>query len=242
MKTGTILRRVGAFLIALVLCVTIADTASFAKSKAKPTLSENGITMWTNEFGYYISLKNAYAKVTWKSSNQNIAKIEKISGKYGQEVFLKTGNKTGSCKITAKMKHKTYCCKVTVKKGILIQKYSGKKSKNVLEKVTQTKKSIAVRYKMCAAAYNKKKGILASYGHAIRLEKYTDGNWRKADGLSHAPSTCELYVILPKTSVSREVRLESYYDISQLTKGRYRLYVNVFYPDVKAPYVEFELQ
>lgn len=241
MKTGTILRRIATFLIALVLCVTITDTTSFAKAKAKAKITDTKITMWTND-NSYIRLKNASSKVTWKSSNKSIVKIEETSGKYGQEVSLKTGNKTGSCKITAKMKNKTYHCKVTVKKGIIIKKYSGKKSKTVLEKVTQTKQSLIIRYKMCAAAYNKKKCEHAGYGPGIRLEKYTDGKWSKVPMNVDVAFPCVWYTIPSQTSISQEFHLENYYDISQLLKGRYRLDVNVFYPDVKSSYVEFKLK
>lgn len=254
MKTGIILRRITAFLIALVLCATITDTTLFAKAKLKPTLSDTKLTMWTNDIRY-ISLENASSEVTWKSSNKNIVKIEKTSEKYGQEISLETGNKTGSCKITAKMKNKTYCCNVTVKKGTIIKKYTGKKSKTVLEKVTQKKKSITIRYKMCAAKYKNCKCAPAAYGNAIRLEKYTDGKWSEVpmnvcmnvpcvDRLpdTYMPYPCMLCIIPPKTSISKEVHLEEYYDISQLTKGSYRLDVNVLYPHVKSSYVEFKLK
>ena len=108
MKTRTILRRIITILISLVLCITITDTTSFAKSKAKPTISDTKVTMNTNE-EYCISLDRASSKVTWKSSNRKLVKIE-----------------------------------------------NGKKSKNVLEKVTQTKQSLMIRYKMCAASYHPK--------------------------------------------------------------------------------------
>lgn len=185
MRTKTILKRMAAALLVLVLCVTMADTTSFAKSKAKPGLSDTTLTMWTNESGF-IYLKRADSKVTWKSSDKRIVKIEKTFGKYKDEVSLQTGNRSGSCIITAKMKNKTYRCKITVKKGDIIKKYSGKKSKTVLEKITQKKKSIIIRYKMCAAAYKKSKCAPAGYGYETRLEKYTDGKC--------ILSTCEISI------------------------------------------------
>lgn len=241
MKTGTFLGRITAFLMAVVLCVTITYTTSFAKAKAKPALSDTSLTLRTNE-NDYISLKNASSKVTWKSSDKSIVKIKNTFGKYTREVYLKTGNKTGSCKITARMKNKTYRCKVTVKKGDIIKKYTGNKSKTVLEKVTQTKKSIIIRYKMCAAAYNKKKGDPAGYGYSVQLERYTDGKWSEIPMNIDAAFLCVWCVIPSKTSISREIHLENYYDISLLTKGSYRLDVNVLYPDTKAPYVKFEIK
>lgn len=243
MKTGTILRRVAAVLAALILCAAITDTTSFAKAKAKPTISDTNVTMNTNE-DYCISLERASSKVTWKSSNSKIVKIEETFGKYAQNVSLETGNRTGSCTIKAKMKNKVYYCKITVKKGVIIKKYIGKKSKNVLEKVTQTKQSIIIRYKMCAASYNKKKGSPAAYGHAIQLEKYINGKWRSVPmslDMNVPCETCEMCIIPPQTSISRAIHLEQYYDISKLAKGSYRLNVNVFYPDVKNPYVRFKL-
>lgn len=240
MKTGTILRRIAAFMMAFVLCVTITDTTSFAKETLKPLLSDSKLTMKTNE-STYVTLERPSSKVVWKSSNPKLVKIKKVFGKYSMDAVLETGNRTGSCKIKAKMKNKTFSCKVTVKKGDIIKKYSGKKSKTVLEKVTQTKKSVVVRYKMCSADI-KCKCPPASYGRVIRLEKYTDGKWREIPMSADLVFPCVLYTIRPKTSVSKAIHLENYYDISKLTKGRYRLYVDVTYRDVKDPYVEFKLK
>lgn len=244
MKTRFIFTRITAVLLAFILCVTFTDTTSIAKAKAKAKLSDTRLTMWTNDSSC-ISLERAASKVTWKSSNSKIVRIEKTSGKYSQDVSLETGNKTGSCTIKAKMKGKTYCCKITVKKGTIIKKYSGRKSKNVLERVVQTPNSLIVRYRMCAAIYDKKKDSPASYGESIRLEKYTDGKWNEvpmAVGVVFPCEACALFVIPPQTSVSRAVHLEDYYDISKLEKGSYRLNVNVFYPDCKNPYVKFKLK
>ena len=241
MKTGTILRRITAFVIALALSITITDTVSFAKTKAKPTLSDTKLTVWTNE-DLDLSLENASSKVTWKSSNSNLARIDKTFGTYHQNVSLKTGNKSGPCTIKAKIKNKTYSCKVTIKKGNIVKKYSGKKSKTVLEKVTQTKQSLVIRYKMCAAAHKKCKCPPAAYGHAICLEKYSDGKWREVPMSANVMFTCEMCIIPPKTSISKAIHLEKYYDISKLTKGSYRLYVNVYYPDAKNSYVTFKLR
>lgn len=241
MKIGTILRQITAFVIAVALCVIITDTTSFAKTKAKPTLSDTSLTMWTNQDAD-LSLENASSKVTWISSNRKIVKIDKTFGKYNKNVSLKAGNKSGTCTIKAKMKNKTYRCKVTVKKGNIVKQYSGKKSKTVLEKVTQTKQSLVIRYKMCAAAHKKCKCPPAAYGHAIQLEKYTDGKWCEIPMDVDAVFTCEMHIIPPKTSISRTIHLENYYDISKLTKGSYRLYVNVYYPNVKDTYVKFKLK
>ena len=152
MKIGTILRQITAFVIAVALCVIITDTTSFAKTKAKPTLSDTSLTMWTNQDAD-LSLENASSKVTWISSNRKIVKIDKTFGKYNKNVSLKAG-------------------KMDV----------------------------------------------------------------------DAVFTCEMHIIPPKTSISRTSHLENYYDISKLTKGSYRLYVNVYYPNVKDTYVKFKLK
>lgn len=255
MRTEKYLKRMVAALLALVLCFTMAETTSFAKSRAPKTrISDTALTMWTNDSSY-IFVRNAPSKVTWKSSDKRIVKIEETFGKYSDEVSLKTGNKSGHCTITAKMKNKTYRCKITVKKGDIIKKYSGKKSKTVLEKITQKKTSIIIRYKMCVAAYKNCKCAPAGYGYGTRLEKYTNGKWTEIPmNVSMAfpcgdvlPGTdvvypCEWITIPPKTSISKEIHLEDYYDISELTKGRYRLYVNVHYPHVKKSYVAFKLK
>lgn len=241
MKIGTILKRIAAFLLAFILGVTITDATSFAKAKAKPKLSDTSLTMWTNQSND-IRMEYASSKVTWKSSDKRIVKIAKISGKYNQSVSLETGNKSGSCTIKAKMKNKTYCCRVTVRKGDIEKAYSGKKSKTVLVKVMQNKHSVVVRYKMCAAEHKNCKCPPASYGPEIQLEKYTDGKWSEVPMDVYVMFPCVMYNIPPKTSITKEVHLENYYDISKLTKGSYRLNVNVFYPDTKSPYVKFKLK
>ncbi len=194
MKTRTILRRIITILISLVLCITITDTTSFAKSKAKPTISDTKVTMNTNE-EYCISLDRASSKVTWKSSNRKLVKIE-----------------------------------------------NGKKSKNVLEKVTQTKQSLMIRYKMCAASYHPKNGSPAAYGNAIQIEKYSNGQWHEVPMKIGIVFPCPMFTIPPQTSIRKAIHLETYYDISKLTAGSYRLNVNVFYPDVTNPYVKFKLK
>ena len=194
MKTRTILRRIITLLISLVLCITITDTTSFAKSKAKPTISDTKVTMNTNE-EYCISLDRASSKVTWKSSNRKLVKIE-----------------------------------------------NGKKSKNVLEKVTQTKQSLMIRYKMCAASYHPKNGSPAAYGNAIQIEKYSNGQWHEVPMKIGIVFPCPMFTIPPQTSIRKAIHLETYYDISKLTTGSYRLNVNVFYPDVTNPYVKFKLK
>ncbi len=194
MKIRTILRRIITILISLVLCITITDTTSFAKSKAKPTISDTKVTMNTNE-EYCISLDRASSKVTWKSSNRKLVKIE-----------------------------------------------NGKKSKNVLEKVTQTKQSLMIRYKMCAASYHPKNGSPAAYGNAIQIEKYSNGQWHEVPMKIGIVFPCPMFTIPPQTSIRKAIHLETYYDISKLTAGSYRLNVNVFYPDVTNPYVKFKLK
>ncbi len=194
MKTRTILRRIITILISLVLCITITDTTSFAKSKAKPTISDTKVTMNTNE-EYCISLDRASSKVTWKSSNRKLVKIE-----------------------------------------------NGKKSKNVLDKVTQTKQSLMIRYKMCAASYHPKNGSPAAYGNAIQIEKYSNGQWHEVPMKIGIVFPCPMFTIPPQTSIRKAIHLETYYDISKLTTGSYRLNVNVFYPDVTNPYVKFKLK
>lgn len=194
MKTRTILRRIITILISLVLCITITVTTSFAKSKAKPTISDTKVTMNTNE-EYCISLDRASSKVTWKSSNRKLVKIE-----------------------------------------------NGKKSKNVLEKVTQTKQSLMIRYKMCAASYHPKNGSPAAYGNAIQIEKYSNGQWHEVPMKIGIVFPCPMFTIPPQTSIRKAIHLETYYDISKLTAGSYRLNVNVFYPDVTNPYVKFKLK
>ena len=53
MRTKNFVKRMTAALLALALCVTMAETTSFAKAKAKPKLSDTTLTMWTNLLHLY---------------------------------------------------------------------------------------------------------------------------------------------------------------------------------------------
>lgn len=87
-------------LIASLMPGTDSNAASAKISKKKLTVSKGTC--------YKLKVKGISGKVTWKSSNKRVATVNK-NGKV-------TAKKTGTAKITAKIRSKKFVCKVTVKK------------------------------------------------------------------------------------------------------------------------------
>ena len=97
------------FFICMALILSIVP-ASKAQA-AKPKLSAKTRTMYVGDT-YKIKLKNASAKVKWKTSKKSVVSISKKNGK---SITIKA-KKVGKATITATYKGKKYKCKVTVRK------------------------------------------------------------------------------------------------------------------------------
>jgi hypothetical protein len=86
---------------------------SNAYAKGKPGLStKTNITVQVNK-QKTIKLKNVSKKVKWKTSNKNIVKIVKVTGKYKNQIKIKA-LKVGSAKVYAKYKNKKYTVNIKV--------------------------------------------------------------------------------------------------------------------------------
>ena len=111
-KTGRRIRR-GIFLLAMLVAVCFgamhagaAGSQTICTTKAKKvTLSKTSISTVVGRTTM-LRLKNAKGRIVWKSSKPSVAGVSK-SGKI-------TAKKTGTCKITAKYRGKSYRCTVKV--------------------------------------------------------------------------------------------------------------------------------
>lgn len=222
------------FLMTLMVVMLLMVVATIpVQAAARETTTVTNIMMQTNETKN-ISIKNASAKITWASSNDQIVKIDKTYGKYQQNAIFCTQNKAGTCTVKATVENKVYKYQVTVKKGTVCGKYTGKKSK--VELVNVSPKTCKIRVRMC----NAKNGV-SYYGHAFYLKKYVNGKW-KTVAMKEDIGFDALAITIPaKHYVSLVYDLSTYYEKSQLTSGTYRIYVN--FNGVKAAnsYANFKL-
>ena len=167
-----------------------------------------------------------YAK--WTVSNKKIAKLVKT-----KEGFkLKIGKKTGTFFLETKLKRKTetviYKYKFTVIKKY--HTYEGKSVKAKLEKFNQ--ETMVVYYRV----YNGSKKIKNS-GTGYSLFKYVNGKWKRVPE-KFLNGTVENFQKVPAhTWMPKSYKLLRHYDISKLTKGIYRLYI-----DYEKKYVPFTIR
>lgn len=114
------------------------------------SLSEKEKTIYVNQ-SFDLTIRNTKSKVSWSTSNKNVASIKKISA-YKYRI---TGKKSGSAKITAKIGGKKYTCNVNVK--------NKNNSNNLKNNITYTSQS--TDYGVVIIAKN-------NYSHTVRLETY----------------------------------------------------------------------
>lgn len=170
--------------------------------------------------------------VKWTTSNEKIASILHIDG---GKVTLKIGNKTGSCKITAKTADKTYVYKVNVKSD-------KKNSRASLVSVKQTKQQIKIRVK-----YHNRSNKLQHYGYAYHYEKFVDGKWEKVKENIEMAFT-EKAISLPaqssvtKTFIISSDKEKAHYLREDFTPGIYRLRVGTAHKTAEYNYVIFTIK
>ena len=189
--------------------------ASKENNNGKVSISNKKVTMYPN-MTKNIKINNVSSKVKWKSSNKKIAKVLGTSGVNGNVATIMSGKKVGTCTIKATVKGKTYKCKVTVKKD-------GKISRVTLKKVIQTKKKISVTVKVI----NKSNKEMI-YGESFSVEKYTNGKWKKVEYKKDTAFIAIAYVLLPKSSNEKTYSLDTVHNMSDFSKGTYRIRVEAF--------------
>lgn len=222
-------------LAVLVFLYAVIPMTLQAKTKDKG-ISKTKMITYTN-MSETLKVANPTAKVKWKSSNRNIATVLGSTGRKNEIATIVSGNKTGTCTITAFVEKKSYKCRVTVKKDKKI-------SRAALVSVEQTKNEIVV----VARINNKSQGTLRC-GQDYWLEKFSKGKWKKVpinkDNISEFESVA--YLLKPNSRVTRTCRIskdvkDDMYLRSQITKGTYRMYVNAEFAKKVYNYVVFRIE
>ncbi len=220
--------------VLVLLCAVLPMTLQ-AKTKDKG-ISKTKMTIYTN-MSETLKVENPKAKVKWKSSNRKIASVLGTTGRKNEIATIVSGNKTGTCTITALVGKKEYKCRVTVKKDKKI-------SRATLVSVKQTKNEIVI----VARINNKSQGTLRC-GQDYWLEKFNKGKWKKVsvnkDNMSEFESVA--YLLKPNSGLIRTCRIskdvkDDMYLRSQITKGTYRMYVNAEFSQKAYNYVVFQVK
>ncbi|MBR0399754.1 MAG: serpin family protein [Mogibacterium sp.] len=105
---------------AVIVMVTVCMAAvycgsmqTYAASHGKKALSADRISIRSGA-ACALRVKNADRKVRWSTSNKNIVRITKRSGKYKQTVRLTAGGRAGNCTVRAKIGKLSLKCRVMV--------------------------------------------------------------------------------------------------------------------------------
>lgn len=109
-----LLRKTISVFIVAALFFASCCTFAFAEQEpgfSKATISKSSAVLEKGKT-VKITVKDADAKVTWKSSDKSIAYIKSKKGKNKQIAVIKAGKKAGVCKITAKVGEKKLTCRV----------------------------------------------------------------------------------------------------------------------------------
>lgn len=176
-------------------------------------ISKETLTMYPN-MTKQLKVTGAGSKVEWSSTDRRIVSILGSSGKHQKTVTVQSKNKTGACKIKAKVAGKTYTCKVTVKKDSNISRVK-------LLKVKKTSKKVQVKVRIC-----NRSGKTNWYGHSFTVDKFVDGKWKEI-GPKGIAFTAEAIGIPAHSTMDQEYAVSVGSDMKQFKKGVYRLRVNV---------------
>ncbi len=165
-----------------IVTVTVTNTVSGKKASCKvtiiPKLKKKAVSLYITKT-YANKLLSASAKVSWSSSNKKIATVSS-AGKI-------TGQKPGTCTITAKCKGKKYSCKVTVK-PIKLSKTSVKLARGKTVKLKVTGGSGSIKWKTS----NKKVATVSSKGLVKSVE----------------PGTC--YISITRNGYTKKCKIKVY--------------------------------
>lgn len=109
------MKRKGALIIVIFFLIVFAIPVR----AASPKLNYTKLTLYTGQTKT-LKIYNTKNRITWKSSNPNIANVGKSTGK------IKAKNE-GGCSITTRVGRKTLRCKMIIKKTIKLENYLNKK-------------------------------------------------------------------------------------------------------------------
>ncbi len=185
--------------------------------------------------GREITVPKKLAKARWVVSDKDMVTVTK--GKDKKSIALDTKGKTGKCTIQAKLKGKVkYKINLTVKKRIWDKKYNGTKVKAGL--INFSSRTWILAYRLYNGS-NKKVG----YGTVRYLQKYVNGKWQTIyTRCTGFPAIT--YRVPAHTSKLQYYRLSDAYDISKLTAGTYRLFVDYWEDNCNSPsaFVKFKIK
>lgn len=216
------------FILFFLLISILVNVEGVYANNYKTNITKNSLIMYTN-MSKVIKITNPSSKVKWTTSNKKIVSLLGTRGDNDSILTIKTGKKTGACKIKATVGEKVFTCNVIVKKDTKI-------SRATLVKTIKTKNTVKVK----VALSNKTRKTM-EVGDFFWVEKFKDGKWIKMEIKEDVAFMCILQVIPAKRSVKTTYTLTSCYDFEDFTKGVYRIHVEANYKN-KYNYVIFSIK
>lgn len=208
-----------AFIFCLMLAFLPFVPAQQASAKQTTPIYVKGNIYLYNRKSKTVNLKNVKLKkkVIWRSTDKKVARVVKTAGKYGQKATIKPG-KSGYCEIYTNVNGKCYAYNIMVYKA----NYKKGKTKIVVTKTdfSKDRRKLTLEYRMC----NGTSKFMMSHGESFFIQKQEAGKWvevpMKDDNIVF---NCMAYSVPPKVYKSETLPLESFYDLSHFTAGKYRL-------------------
>lgn len=171
------------------------------------------ITLDTNSYKVF-KVNNSSNKVKWIVSQKKYLNIIEVQGRNNNCVIVKTGSKTGTCVLKAKVAKKTYSWKIKVKKD-------KKNSKATLVKVKKTNRGLNVTIKLSNRTKERKE-----YGLTYSVERLENGCWKKLKMKEDYDIESIAKSIPAQGSVKETYKLGVGYNLEDLKEGNYRISVN----------------
>lgn len=191
---------------------------------------EKKVIMYTNDSKTFKVPKSS-KKVKWTISRKGNVSILGTSGNKKNTITIKSGAKTGVCVLKAKVGTKKYLWRVMIKKD-------NKISRATLVHVNKSDENIDVTIK-----FTNRSKVDREYGKAYFVEKFQDGKWKKMKMKTDYEYEFESIAkkIPSRDSVTEVYRLGICYNISDFSKGIYRIYVDANFAKVSYRYVLFKV-
>lgn len=209
-----------------------SDTKKVSSAKKVKTVN---ITMYLYN-GKEIAVPKKLAKARWVVSDKDMVMVTK--GKDKKSIALDTKGKTGKCTIKAKLNGKIkYKINLTIKKRIRYRNYNGKRVRAGL--INFSNRTWILTYRLYNGS-NKYK----TYGSVRYLQRYVNGKWVDVPRKREDIVTGSAFRLDAHKSVLKYYLLTEDYDVSELTAGKYRAYVDYWEKDSDSPssYVKFKIK
>ncbi len=172
------------------------------------------VTLDTNAYKVF-KVNNPSNKVEWNVSQKGYINIIEVQGEKNNCIVVKTGSKSGTCVLKAKVEKKIYSWKIKVKKD-------KKNSKATLEKVQKTDTGLNVTIKLSNRTKEGKE-----YGLTFSVERLENGCWKKLKMKEDYDIELIAKNIPPQGSAKEIYKLAKGYNFEDLKEGIYRISVDV---------------